>query len=404
MRKKLFICSLLISATIASHAAEPLLSVINKSLNFSIKQDSLMAIALLDQQGKLPKTLDENGNLLTCTQTWWTAGFFPGSLWYLYDFSKDNQLKKYAEIFIKRVEKQQYNTNTHDVGFLINCSYGNAFYMTGDSVYKQALINAAKSLSTRYNPVVQCIRSWNGTRWQYPVIIDNMMNLELLFAASRLTGDSKYRDIAIAHANTTMKNHFRPDGSCFHVVSYDTITGKVVARQTAQGYSDSSSWARGQAWALYGYTMCYRETNDPNYLAQAEKIASFILNHKRLPNDKIPYWDFDAPNIPNALRDASAGTIICSALIELSQYVPKHQAQRYLQVAATQIRALSSPRYRAQLGGNGNFILMHSVGSLPANSEVNVPLSYADYYYIEALLRYRNLLLGKPLSKELSIK
>ncbi|MBB3188298.1 glycoside hydrolase family 88 protein [Microbacter margulisiae] len=397
IRKYFFGLVLLLSVPVSQARAESLLSLIDHNLSFAIKQDSLMAITMLHYPGRLPQTINRQGNLVTCSPTWWVSGFFPGSLWYLYEYSKDKHLESYAQTFTQRVASQQYNTDTHDVGFMINCSFGNGYRITGNPAYKQVLENAAHSLSTRFNPVVGCIRSWNGTQWEYPVIIDNMMNLELLFNVAHLSGDKRYGQIAVSHANKTLENQFRPNGSCFHLVSYDTITGRAVAHKTVQGYSDSSSWARGQAWALYAYTMCYRETGDMAYLHQAEKVASFLLNNPHLPKDKIPYWDFDDPAIPHTYRDASAGAVICSALIELSQYVPREKAKEYLQVAATQIRTLSSPAFRAKLGGNGDFILMHSVGNLPGHTEIDVPLTYADYYYIEALTRYRNLLLGKPL-------
>ncbi|MDP4208455.1 MAG: glycoside hydrolase family 88 protein [Bacteroidota bacterium] len=370
---------------------QPISKVIDESLTFSAQQYKQMAESLIDQPGRLPKTLDKNGKLVTCKSSWWVSGFFPGTLWYLFENSKDTELKRMAETFTARVEDQQFTTDNHDVGFMIYCSFGNGFRITGNPKYKDVICNAAKSLSTRFRATTGCIRSWDWGKWQYPVIIDNMMNLEMMFEASKLCDNKRFLDIAVSHANTTMANHFRPDGSCFHVVSYDTITGKAVTHQTRQGYADASSWARGQGWALYGYTMCYRETKDSKYLAHAQKVACFILNHPRLPKDKIPYWDFDDPAIPNTLRDASAGALICSALIELSQYVDKKAGKKYLKVAEQQIRSLSSPVYRAKQGENGNFILMHSVGSKPENSEVDVPLTYADYYFVEALMRYKKL-------------
>lgn len=398
MLKKYFLALLLLSCISIGHAqAGSLLSLINRNLNFAVKQDSLMAITMLNRPGRLPRTINQQGNLVTCSPAWWVSGFFPGSLWYLYEYSKDNQFKSYAETFTQRVASQQYTTDTHDVGFIINCSFGNGYRITKNPAYKKVLENAAHSLSTRFNPVVGCIQSWDRTKWEYPVIIDNMMNLELLFHAAHLSGNKRYAQIAISHANKTLENQFRLNGSCFHLVSYDTITGKAIVHTTVQGYSPSSSWARGQAWALYGFTMCYCETGKLKYLHQAEKIASFILNNPHLPNDKIPYWDFVDPAIPNTYRDASAGAIICSALIELSQYVPKKESRKYLKVAAIQIRTLSSPAFRAKLGENGDFILKHSVGNLPGHSEIDVPLTYADYYYIEALVRYRYLLLEKSL-------
>ncbi len=366
--------------------------VVISSLDTAVEQYKMMADALDDKPGKLPRSCDDDGRLITCNPDWWVSGFFPGSLWYLYEYSGDDELKKMAEEFTKRVEDQQYTTNNHDVGFMIYCSYGNGYRLTQNEHYRDVILTASKSLATRFRPAVGCIRSWDWGEWQYAVIIDNMMNLELLFFASGNQGYEEMYDIAVSHANTTLKNHFRSDGSSFHVVSYDTITGEVLKRQTRQGFSDESSWARGQAWALYGYTMSFRETGDPDYLKQAEKIAGFIIHHPRLPEDKVPYWDFDDPHIPDTYRDASAAAIICSALIELSQLSVKPDSEKYLEVAETLIQSLSSPDYRAQPGTNCHFLLKHGVGSKPENSEVDVPLTYADYYYLEAMMRYKKLM------------
>ena len=255
------------------------------------------------------------------------------------------------------------------------------------------IIQSAKTLSTRFNPKVGCIRSWDHSKekWDYPVIIDNMLNLELLFAATQFTGDSSFYKIAVTHANTTIKNHFRPDYSSYHVLNYNPETGEVQQKKTAQGAADSSAWARGQAWGLYGYTVMYRETKDRKYLDQANNIANFLLSNANLPADKILYWDFDAPGIPNALRDASAAAIMSAALIELSGYDNKGYSKEYMLVAETILRNLSSPQYKADIGTNGGFILKHSVGHLPQKSEVDVPLTYADYYFLEAMKRYKDV-------------
>lgn len=365
--------------------------VVDESLAFSLSQYELMASVMKQQPALLPRTLDAEGKLVTSKASWWTSGFFPGSLWYLYEYSNDPKVKESAMEMSNRVEGEKYTTNNHDVGFMIGCSYGNGLRLTQDEKYREIMITAAKSLSTRFRPNIGCIQSWGSRKgWQCPVIIDNMMNLELLMEVFKMTGDSSFYKIAVSHADTTMKNHFRSDFSTYHVVSYDTITGKIEAKQTAQGAADESAWSRGQSWGLYGYTMMYRETKLERYLKQAQHIADFLINHPNMPADKIPYWDYNAPGIPNAERDASAASIMASALIELSGYVDQQKGAKYLEVAETQLRNLSSPAYRAKPGENGNFILMHSVGSLPAKSEVNVPLTYADYYFIEALMRMRN--------------
>ena len=381
--------------------AEPSMEqVVQTSLDYCVDQAKLLAQTLAPHSDTVPVGADWNGKLISGNSTWWTSGFYPGELWYLYEYSGDDSLKSMAELFTKRVEKEQYTTNNHDVGFIIFCSVGNQYRLTGsqDERLKEIIVTAAESLCTRYRPNAHIIQSWDvwdalrAKGWECPVIIDNMMNLELLEQASKLSGNPKYADIARTHANTTLANHFRPDGSCYHVVNYDPQTGKALHHDTWQGYSAESAWARGQAWALYGYTMMFRETGDSTYLKQAAKVAEYIVNHPNLPEDKIPYWDFNAPNIPDAYRDVSAGTVICSALIELSQYVPEAQSKAYLQVAEKQLRSLTSPFYRIAPGHYSGLLLKHSVGSLPHASEVDVPIIYADYYYVEALMRYKKLM------------
>ncbi len=369
--------------------------IVIETLNFSVSQSLKMAYSLKDDEKLLPASADRFGNLKPCYSNWWVSGFYPGMLWYLYEYSNNEELKEWAQEYTLRVEDQKYTTSNHDVGFIIFCSFGNGYQITKNDSFLNVIQMAANSLSTRFNPNVGCIRSWDyaewNNQWQYPVIIDNMMNLEILLWAANQFSNSAYFEIAISHANKTIKNHYRPDYSCYHVVSYDTLTGIPRKKNTSQGYSDQSAWSRGQAWGLYGFTMMYRYIKDTIYLNQARKIANYIINHPRLPEDKIPYWDFDAPNIPDSQRDASAGAIICSALIELSQYVEQDLAKQYLAVAEIQIHLLCSSQFRNAPGNNGNFILKHSVGHMPNNTEVNVPIIYADYYFIEALMRYKKL-------------
>jgi len=379
--------------TSCSPEQESMEALIKDRLSRSAEQYKLMAGSLIDKPDKLPRTIDADGNLLTTGSGGWVSGFVPGTLWYLYEYTRETELLNYAKAYTARIEREKHNKGTHDLGFMLYCSFGNGLRLTENASYSNILSTEAESLASRFNPLIGCIQSWNANeQWQYPVIIDNMMNLEFLFWASKVSGNDKYKDICISHADTTMKNHFRPDYSSYHVVSYDTITGGVEKKNTHQGDADESAWARGQAWGLYGYVLMYRETKDPKYLEQAKGIAGFILNHPNMPADKIPYWDFNAPDIPTAKRDASAGAVIASALIELSEYVDETLRQEYLDIAETQLRTLSSPEYFAEKGTNGNFILKHSVGFMKANSEVDVPLTYADYYYIEALLRFRKLL------------
>ncbi len=274
---------------------------------------------------------------------------------------------------------------------MMYCSYGNLYQVTHDNKYKEILLNSARSLATRFNPVVGCIRSWGKSddTAEFRVIIDNMMNLELLMWATEASGDSSFYKIAVTHANTTIKNHFRQNYSSYHVVVYNPITGDVIKKQTAQGAADESAWARGQSWGLYGYTIMYRYTKDKKYLNQAQHIAEFILNNPNLPADKIPYWDYNASGIPNADRDASAAAIMASALIELSGYSDNDLSKKYLNTAATILQTLSSAEYKAVVGTNGGFLLKHSIANMNTNTEVDVPLPYADYYYVEALLRIK---------------
>jgi unsaturated chondroitin disaccharide hydrolase len=336
-----------------------------------------------------PRTLEE-GNLKLVASRDWTSGFFPGELWFLYQYTGKQQWLDQAKAFTTLIEQEQFNGKTHDMGFKVYCSVGTGYRITKDKHYADVIIQSAKTLATRFNPKTGVIRSWDHSteKWGNPVIIDNMMNLELLFEATVLTGDSSFHKIAVSHANTTMKNHFRPDYSSYHVVDYDPNTGAALKKQTHQGYSHESAWARGQAWALYGYTLCYRFTKDPVYLKQAENIARFILNHKNMPADLVPYWDFDAPNIPNEPRDASAAAVIASGLYELSGY--SKNKVLYLQKADKMLSSLAT-KYISPIGENKGFILVSSTGSKPSNSEVDVPISYADYYYLEALLRYKAL-------------
>jgi uncharacterized protein YyaL (SSP411 family) len=315
----------------------------------------------------------------------------------LYEFTGKKEWKSEAEKFMKHLEREKMNATTHDMGFKIFPSYGAGYRLTKDQNYKDVIIQAARTLATRFNKNAGVIRSWdhNRQKWDYPVIIDNMMNLELLFEASKLSGDKSLYNVAVTHANNTMKNHFRSDYSSYHVVDYDTtVAGKINKKTTHQGYANESAWARGQAWGLYGFTMCYRETKDKAYLIQAEKIASFILNHPNLPADLVPYWDYNDPKIPNATRDASAAAITASALYELSGYSKNGKEYRK---AADKIVENLTKYYRSPICENRGFILLHSTGHLPSGGEIDVPINYADYYYLEAVMRLKKLKEGKKL-------
>lgn len=342
--------------------------------------------------GKFPKTwFPASGKYEWSNSGWWCSGFYPGSLLYLYEQTGDTALYKEALTMLGELEREKNNTGTHDLGFMMYCSFGNANRIAPKTGYNEILLTSARSLATRFNEKTGCIRSWDSKGADFLVIIDNMMNLELLFWATRVSGDSSFYKLAVTHANTTMKNHFRPDYSSYHVLNYDTATGTVKQKRTAQGAADESAWARGQAWGLYGFTVMYRETKDKKYLEQALHIADFMLKHPNLPADKIPYWDFNAPGIPAVLRDASAAAITASALLELSGYADHKTKRSCLYVATIILKTLSGDTYLAKEGTNGGFLLQHGVGHLPAGTEVDVPLTYADYYFIEAMIRYNKL-------------
>lgn len=342
-------------------------------------------------EGRYPKTYHaKEDKLETSRSGWWCSGFYPGSLIYLNENAENPVFQKEIERVLADLKQEQFNTTTHDLGFMMYCSFGNAERLNPSKENKDILMNSAKSLASRFNDTVGCIKSWDSSNDDYLVIIDNMMNLELLFWASKHSNDRKYYDIAVTHADSTMKHHFRKDGSSYHVLNYNKNDGSVKQKRTAQGYSDESAWARGQAWGLYGYTVMYRETKDQKYLDQANKIAGFVLNHPNMPKDMVPYWDFNAPNIPDALRDSSAGAIMASALLELKHYVDGDLANKYNTAAKTMISTLTSEEYIAKNGTNGGFLLKHGVGHIPEKSEVDVPLTYGDYYLIEAMLRYKN--------------
>ena len=355
---------------------------------------TLVSIPSLD---KIPNSMDLDSIKWRYTQAGsWTCGFWPGILWYLYEDTKDNMWREAAGKVTDMIAPLAYRkAKSHDSGFIMMCSLGNGYRLTGKPEYKEGLLHAADSLAMLYNPVVGTILSWPGMvkkeNWPHNTIIDNMMNLEFLFFLAKTTGEKRLMNMADSHAQTTLRHHFRDDYSCYHVVSYDTLSGQPHFKGTHQGYADNSAWARGQAWALYGYTMMYRETGKTEYLEQARKVASYIKNHPNLPDDKIPYWDFDAPDIPAAPRDASAAAVMASGLIELSQLDKSKEGADWLELAEMQIRSLSSPEYLAEPETNGGFILKHSVGNYNKNSEVDVPLSYADYYYVEALLRLKKI-------------
>jgi unsaturated chondroitin disaccharide hydrolase len=375
----------------ALQAQAPSAAFIEENLTYAQQQYRL----LLGEVGETPlspRSL-KGGKVTLVKAEDWTSGFFAGNLWYLYEATGQAFWRAAAEQHTAYLERLKDYRGTHDLGFMLYCSYGNGLRLTGNPAYRAVLTTGAASLASRFNEKIGCIRSWDhSTHWKYPVIIDNMMNLEFLFWAERATGEKRFREISVRHADTTLKNHFRPDGSSVHVVSYDPTTGAVEVRQTAQGAADDSAWARGQAWGLYGYTVMYRETKDTRYLRQAEKIADFMISHPRMPADKVPYWDFDAPGIPQVPRDAAAAAIMCAGLLELHSMVEAKKGADYLAFADAQLVSLASPTYRYPAGEGHGFLLQHCTGHHPERSEIDVPLIYADYYFLEALLRRKALL------------
>jgi len=375
----------------------------NSELIEHISKQEQFALTLINkieisERARFPRSINIDGDIHLVGKRDWTSGFYPGVLWLMYDLTTDESWKIEATKYTELLESEQYNDSNHDIGFKMMSSYGQAYRLTGNKEYREILVQSAHTLITRFNEKIGCVRSWDHhkDKWDYPVIIDNMINLELLFWASKATGDPVFSNIAVKHAETTLKNHFRDDFSCYHVVSYDTITGEVAQKQTRQGYAHESSWARGQAWALYGYTMAYRESQNQKFLSQAENVANYIFNKAGLPEDYIPYWDFDAPGIPNEPRDVSAAAIMASALYELSTLCEKNR-NTYLMKANKIMDSLSSKKYFNEQGTNNGFLLRHSTGSKPIGSEIDVPLIYADYYYLEALKRKTNI--DKTISK-----
>lgn len=345
--------------------------------NLEIFQDSLW-----------PNTpVQKIGKRRLCNIYNWTSGFFPGSLWYTYELTGDEKLKAQAIKYTNLLNPIRHYKDNHDIGFMMNCSYGNALRLSPNDTIQAVLVETADNLCERFDPQIGCIRSWNFGHWNYPVIIDNMMNLDLLFNASKLTGSNKYYDVAVKHAKTTMKHHFRPDFTCYHVVSYNN-DGTVESKGTHQGKHHESSWSRGQAWTVYGYTACYRETQDTDFLKHAIHIANMIMERVKT-DDNIPYWDYNAPALKDTPRDASAAAVTASAFLELSTFAP--DGQKYYKYAENLLKNLSGKEYLAEKSTNQGFILMHSVGSLPHGSEIDTPINYADYYYLEALKRYLDM-------------
>ena len=387
MKKYIAILTLLCFSGAAQQAS--LITKIESQMDYALRESSRVASRNSDKVS--PRTV-RNDSLILVASKDWCSGFFPGGLWYLYELTGNKKWAAQAENYTLPLEKEKMNAGTHDMGFKMFTSFGNGLRLTNNATYRDILIQSARTNIKRFNPITGVIRSWDHSRdkWANPVIIDNMMNLELLFWAFKETKDSAFYKVAVSHANTTMKNHFRPDFSSYHVLDYDVQTGAVVKKNTHQGYAHPSAWARGQAWAWYGYAVCYRETGKKEYLNLAENIAQYILNHPRLPSDLVPYWDFDDPKIPHVPRDASAAAITASALYELANLQPYKKT--YYQGFADKILAsLSSSDYLAPVASSTHgFLLNHSTGGLPNGFEIDAPIVYADYYFLEALVRQKN--------------
>ena len=372
---------------------------VNKALDYCAKQTQRTLTELETDSGidytMMPRNImadEQHWNCRKATKEEWCAGFWPGVLWYDYEYTKDKQVLEEAENFTHSLKFLSHiPAYDHDLGFLVFCSYGNGYRLTKNPAYKQVILDTADTLATLFNPIVGTILSWprevEPRNWPHNTIMDNMINLEMLFWAAKNGGNPYLYDIAVSHADKTMKSQFRPDYTSYHVAVYDTITGNLIKGVTHQGYADSTMWARGQAWAIYGYTVVYRETKDPKYLDFAQKVTDVYLD--RLPEDKVPYWDFDDPSIPNSPRDASAGAVVASALLELSTYLPNGTGKRYKDAAIEMLTSLSSDSY--QSGESKPSFLLHSVGHWPNHSEIDASIIYADYYYIEALLRLKRL-------------
>jgi unsaturated chondroitin disaccharide hydrolase len=387
--------ALLPAASVRAQAADPLDALVDHDLQFAGQQlnRTLTEVPV----GSYVHKTGPDGRWDNVGASWWTSGFLPGSLWLMYQATGDPSWRTAAAARQAGIESQKTNTSTHDVGFMVFDSFGQGYRLTGDDAYRQVALTAAQSLATRYSSVVHATRSWNNDAGENPadfqVIVDNMMNLELLLWASKNGGDPAYASMAVEHALTTAAQHVRPDGSTYHRVIFDSNTGAVKSKGTVQGYSASSTWSRGQAWGIYGFTMLYRETRDPRMLEVARRLADYFIGH--LPADSVPYWDFQAPGIPNEPRDSSAAAIAASALLELSQLDPANGG-RYLDSAKAILRSLSSPAYLAE-GTASRSILLHGTSHKPAG-QYDTGLIYGDYYFLEALLRYKALAAGAPVS------
>ncbi|MFB9058105.1 glucuronyl hydrolase [Mariniflexile ostreae] len=354
-----------------------------------------IAVPKLTDLTKHPRLIETNGTewkQVLNHKLIWTSGFYPGILWYAYQTTGHEKWKEEAIKRTEIFEDFKNITEHHDIGFMMFPAYGLGYKIGGVESYKDILLTSANSLASRFNPKVGTIRSWSNKmhpRWQQHItIIDNMLNLELLFWAAKHGGEKSLYDIAVSHAETTMKNHFRPDYTSWHVLEYDSISGDILNRHTKQGFADDSRWSRGQAWGVYGYTMVYKETKDEKFLDFAQKITDKYLS--LLPEDMVPCWDFDVANDPKEEKDASAAAVVASALLDLSTMVEsKEDQKRYYNAALKMLKSLGSDKYSGV--GKADSFLLHSTGAKSLGNEIDVALIYADYYYIEALSRLKKM-------------
>ncbi len=388
MKTNLFIAVILLLLSGCSAKEEGL--DITQNIDYCVDK-AKSAAQTLDAPDKYPRNIpDGETNWKTKGVRDWTSGFWPGILWYAYEASGDEEIKKQAEKFTQPIELIAHSSaQNHDIGFMVYCSFGNGYRLTGNEAYKQIIIDAADTLATLFNPKVGTILSWpRNKQYQHNTIMDNMMNLELLFWASKNGGEKELYDIAEKHAETCMTTLIRPDFSSYHVAIFDTLTWQFVKGVTHQGYADDSQWARGQAWGIYGYAMCARETGRTDFLETSQKLADVF--NSRLPEDVIPFWDFDDPAIPNTSKDASAAAVAACGMLQIAELTNDEATkEKYKNAALALIENLSSEKY---LSGDANqAFLLHSTGHHPKGSEIDVPIIYADYYYLEALLKLKKM-------------
>ena len=341
----------------------------------------LAATAAAYQPGEFPSITDRTGTWQTLTAKAWTSGFFPGSLWLAYRRTGRPAFKTEARAWTHALAGQARDTSTHDIGFQIMSSFGNGYGITHDKAYKQTILRAASSLATRYDPTVGAIRSWGarGNTQHFKVIIDNLMNLQLLFWASAHGGRRAWKQIATRHALTTATHFVRADGSVIHLVDFDPTTGAVLGTANPQGYTTDSTWSRGQAWAVFGFATAYAATGNTRLLSAARRTADYFLTE--LPAACVPYWDFDAPDIPDAPTDTSAAAIAAAGLLHLARLDPDADRRKRYAMGASRILSSLATHYVAD---QGQATLTGSVATLGV-APPDIGTAYGDYYLFQAV-------------------